>query len=130
MRTIGTPRAAASRLNASSAATPQTSLTRSAPASRAASATAGFVVSTLIGRSGRAARSASMTGATRRISSSTATISWPGRVDSPPTSRRSAPSAAIAVARATAAATGSVPSPARRPSPENESGVTLRIPIT
>ena len=49
-------RSAASRASASSAPTPQTSLIRSAPASRAASATAGLVVSTLIGdvRQGRA----------------------------------------------------------------------------
>ena len=44
-----------------------------------------------------------MTGTTRAISSSAPTTAWPGRVDSPPTSRMSAPSATIARA------------PARRP---------------
>ena len=132
MTTSGTPWSAASRASASSSPTPQTSLMRSAPAARATSAMAGLVVSTLIGVSGRAARIAAMTGTTRARSSSALTATWPGRVDSPPMSRMSAPSATIRRAWATAASTGSPAAGAstRRPSPENESGVTLRMPIT
>ena len=130
MSTSGTPRAAASRGEAVVRATPQTSLMRSAPASRAAAATAGLVVSTLIGTSGRAARTAAMTGTTRADSSPSSTGAWPGRVDSPPTSRRSAPSATIRRAAATAARDRVVgrqrAGRRRRTSP----GVTLRMPIT
>ena len=43
-----------------------------------------------------------MTGTTRAASSATSTGAWPGRVDSPPTSRMSAPSATIRRAAATA----------------------------
>ena len=53
-------------------------------------------------RSGRAARTPSITGTTRSISSSTGTGAAPGRVDSPPTSTRSAPSSARRAACATA----------------------------
>ena len=68
--------------------------------------------------------SRSITGTTRRSSSSSATGSAPGRVDSPPTSRMSAPSAASRSPCSTAAS-------ASRNSPpsENESGVTLTTPM-
>src|SRR5262249_4480781 len=65
------------------------------------------------------------TGPTRRSSSSSETGSWPGRVDSPPTSTIVAPSSIIRRAAA-AAVSGSRWTP---PS-ENESGVTLTMPIT
>ena len=70
-----------------------TSFTMEAPASIAARATSARRVSTLIGVSGDAARKPSITGTTRSISSAGSTGSAPGRVDSPPTSRMSAPSA-------------------------------------
>ena len=64
---------------------------------------------------------------TRAISTSTDTGSrvFDGRVLSPPMSMMSAPSSASDSARRTAASTSSP-----TPSPENESGVTLRMPIT
>src|SRR4051794_28206866 len=85
---------------------------------------AAFVVSTLIGTLVVAARR-STTGITRRSSSSAGTGAAPGRVDSPPTSRRSAPCPASSIPCATAAS-GS----RKRPPSENESGVTLTIPMT
>src|SRR6266550_2197878 len=74
-----------------------------------------------------AAATRSMTGMTRDNSSSAlspgpAQVS--GRVDSPPMSIRSAPSRSICLAWATAV------SRSVTPSPENESGVTLTMPIT
>src|SRR4051812_10655367 len=100
-----------------------TSLTIDAPASSAAPATEDFRVSIEIGTSTSAARRL-MTGTTRSISSFTGTRSEPGRVDSPPTSSRSAPCVASSTPRRTAAS-GSRNSP---PS-ENESGVTFTTPI-
>src|SRR5215204_321230 len=102
----------------------ETSLTTVAPVSSAARATAAFVVSTLIGTLVSAARR-STTGSTRRSSSSAGTGAAPGRVDSPPTSRTSAPCPASAIPCATASS-GS----RKRPPSENESGVTLTIPMT
>src|SRR5437868_6026547 len=67
----------------------------------------------------------STTGTTRRSSSSAGTGAAPGRVDSPPTSRTSAPCSASSIPCATAAS-GS----RKRPPSENESGVTLTIPMT
>ena len=60
-------------------------------------------------RRARAARreTAARTGMTRPISSAASTGAWPGRVDSPPMSRRSAPSSTMRRACSTAAATGS-----------------------
>jgi len=71
-----------------------------------------------------AAARRSITGSTRRSSSSTGTSPAPGRVDSPPTSSRSAPSSTILSACATAA-----PVSACAPPSENESGVTLSTPM-
>ena len=105
--TIGTPRAAASRTMPGSSATPQMSLSRCAPASRAAAATAGLVVSIDSGVAGSAPATARMTGTTRAISSSGSSRAWPGRLEAPPMSSRSAPSSTIRRAWATAAATGS-----------------------
>ena len=103
---------------------PVTSLTMQAPASSAAAATSGLRVSTEMGIVSAAA-SRLITGTTRSRSSSAGTASAPGRVDSPPTSITSAPSAAIARPRS-AAASGS----RYRPPSENESGVTLSTPMT
>src|SRR5579885_60903 len=95
-----------------------------APASRAARATAGFMVSIEIGTLTWEA-SSSITGRTRRSSSASGTGSAPGRVDSPPTSRISAPRAASSSAWRTAAAASR-----NFPPSEKESGVTLTIPMT
>ena len=70
----------------------ETSFTSVAPASSAARATATLVVS-IERRAPPSCASRSITGSTRRSSSSSPTGSAPGRVDSPPTSRMSAPSA-------------------------------------
>ena len=91
-----------------------TSLTSSAPSSRARRATSAFEVSI---ETGTSPASPSSTGTTRRSSSSTETPCDPGRVDSPPTSTIAAPSSTIRRAEA-AAASGSRCTP---PS-ENESG--------
>ena len=94
MATQPTPRPAATGCSA-----PEMSLMRVAPASTAASATAGFTVSTETLTCGERA---SITGTTRRSSSASPTGSAPGRLDSPPTSTRSAPSATMAMPWATA----------------------------
>ena len=103
-----------------------TSLTSPAPAAIAARATAALVVS--IETSGRVGQSLaampSSTGSTRRSSSSATTGCAPGRVDSPPMSRMSAPSATSSRACAIAAR-GS----RNAPPSENESGVTFTTPI-
>ena len=95
-----------------------------APAATAARITAGREVSTEIGIDVERAR-ASTTGTTRAISSATDGGRDPGRVDSPPMSRSSAPCSIIA-SPWSMAAVGSV----YRPPSENESGVTLTIPHT
>ena len=66
-----------------------------------------------------------MTGITRSSSSSRETGSCPGRVDSPPTSIRSAPASTIRRAWATARSRLLC-----RPPSEKESGVTFKMPIT
>ncbi|MCW0466050.1 hypothetical protein NB705_003123 [Xanthomonas sacchari] len=101
-----------------------TSLIMPAPAATAARITSGLKVSTLNG-SAVCAASRSITGITRRSSSSTGTGVAPGRVDSPPMSSTSAPSPARRRPCATAASTL-----AWAPPSENESGVTLTMPIT
>src|SRR3989454_9762434 len=103
---------------------PWTSFTMSARRARALAAISGLYVSIEI-RASVLGRSAFRTGSTRRHSSSAETGSAPGRVDSPPTSRISAPSSARWTACATALA-GS----ANRPPSEKESGVTLTMPLT
>jgi hypothetical protein len=99
------------------------SLIMRAPAAIAARITAALRVS--IETSTPALASASITGAVRLISSSAEIASAPGRVDSPPTSTMSAPSARSCKPCATAAA-GSKNCP---PS-EKLSGVTLTTPIS
>src|SRR4051794_21552099 len=122
MRTTVASRSAHNRAISGSPRRAVTSLTISAPASRAAAATWALEVSTL--RRPPAPDSPWMTGTPRLSSSSGETGSAPGRVDSPPTSRISAPASASSRPCATAAS-GSRYSP---PS-ENESGVTLTTPI-
>src|SRR5438093_1528250 len=102
----------------------ETSFTIVAPASMAAAATSCLRVSIESGASTSPARRL-MTGSTRSISSSAVTGCDPGRVDSPPTSRRSAPSPTMRMPALTAAS-GSK----NRPPSEKESGVTLITPIT
>ena len=95
-----------------------------APRRAASRATAALLVSIEIGAS-ISRVSAFSTGTTRRSSSSSDTGVWPGRVDSPPISMIAAPSDTMVLARSTAA-----PISTCRPPSENESGVTLRIPIS
>ena len=76
---------------AASANPPLTSLIMEAPAITAARAVEALIVSILIGLP--ASASFEITLMTRRSSSAAETLSAPGRVDSPPTSIRSAPSA-------------------------------------
>ncbi|MNI61424.1 hypothetical protein D3C73_1166950 [compost metagenome] len=121
--TTGTPVSAAAS-NAPSWRRPKMSLIIPAPAATAARITSGLKVSMLIGTAVRAA-SCSMTGTTRRSSSSIDTGAAPGRVDSPPMSSRSAPSSTSFRPCATAASVVSWAPPS-----ENESGVTLTIPMT
>ena len=103
---------------------PSTSFTTSAPASIAFAATSAWRVSTERGTEVTAARRV-RTGAILAHSASGETAEAPGRVDSPPTSIRSAPSRTSCSAWATAAS-GS----RNRPPSENESGVTFTTPIT
>src|SRR5579872_71034 len=117
MATHPTPASAATGHRAA-----EMSLTSVAPASMAASATAGFTVSTDTRTWG--ARPAT-TGTTRRSSSSSGTGPAPGRLDSPPTSTTSAPSRTMSRPWARASSTSK-----KRPPSENESGVTLSTPMT
>src|SRR5438093_740526 len=121
-RTSAAPTRAASSASPGPGRRPETSFTSAAPRSSAARATSGLRVSIEIG-SGYDS-SPSSTGSTRSSSSAVDTVSEPGRVDSPPMSRMSAPSSAMAQARAIAAA-GS----RKRPPSKNESGVTLSTPM-
>ena len=112
-----TPRSAAT--GQSSAAT---SLINVAPAATAARATDSWRVSI---ESRTSPASAATTGTTRSSSTSGATGTAPGRVDSPPTSITSAPSAIMARARTSAASSARYLPPS-----EKESGVTFSTPIT
>src|SRR5690606_8841424 len=123
MITYRQPASPTTLVMAGSASPPETSLTTATPASSAAAATAARVVSTLMGTP--AAAKSRITGSTRAISVSASTRSAPGRVDSPPTSTRSAPCSRMRTACATAASRS-----AYRPPSEYESGVTLSTPIT
>ncbi len=93
IRHTGTAAAATTSTIRGSPRSAVTSLTKLAPAASAASATSAFIVSIETGTSVTAAIP-SITGMTRRSSSASATGCAPGRVDSPPTSSRSAPSLA------------------------------------
>ena len=96
---------------------------RSTPASAAASAVDARIVSTEVRIP--SACSAAMTGRTRSASTSAGTRVAPGRVDSAPTSIMSAPSRTSSCAWAIASSAAS-----QRPPSENESSVTLTMPIT
>jgi hypothetical protein len=93
--TSAAPWAAATRAMSASIRRPVASFTMQAPAASAASATPALYVSMDSG-SGTAVRSAASTGTTRASSASAESGGAPGRVDSPPTSSRSAPAAANA----------------------------------
>ena len=120
--TTGAARAATRAAAAGSWRRAVTSLMMRAPASSAAAMVAAWRVSTETGACGARAR---MTGRMRRSSSAGGTGSAPGRVDSPPMSRMSAPAARIASPWSMAA-----PWSRARPSPEKLSGVTLTMPMT
>ena len=94
----------------------------SAPAAAASRITSGLLVSTDTISPSRA--SVFTTGITRASSSSSETSAAPGRVDSPPTSMMSAPSAASFLPQATAASVVACSPPS-----EKESGVTFTIPM-
>ena len=102
---------------------PVTSLTTWAPRSTQLRATSGWRVS--IETSAPSWTSQRTTGSKRRSSSLGTTGVNPGRVDSPPTSTRSAPSASICAAVAIASLGALCVPPS-----EKESGVTLSTPIT
>ena len=123
MRTTAHALSAATCAISSSPCNAVTSLMISAPAATAARATDAFEVSMLIAAPVFAA-SPSMTGSTRRNSSSAVTGAAPGRVDSPPISRISAPSSTRRSPWSTAALAA-----VKFPPSENESGVTLITPM-
>ncbi len=124
MTITGTPASAASEGISESNRRPLISLIMEAPALSARRATSARYVSMETGTPASPAI-ASITGTTRRISSSSVTGSEPGRVDIPPTSMISAPSAVIWCARAMAVFLSR-----NCPPSENESGVTFSIPMT
>ena len=122
MRTRPAPRSATSAAISGSPRSAVTSLTIVAPASSAASATAAFEVSTeIVDPEPGQPRHHRLDPAQLLLDRDRAA---PGRVDSPPTSRMSAPCAASS-RPCEIAASGSRYSP---PS-ENESGVTFTTPI-
>src|SRR5436190_11409335 len=123
MTTYGTPVSPTSAGSSGSAWPPETSLTMRAPADSAAAAVDARIVSMLT--TAPAAASAATTGSIRRRSSSALTRSAPGRVDSPPTSTMSAPSAMRSRPCRTARSVS-----ANSPPSLNESGVTLTTPTT
>ena len=99
------------------------SLTMSTPIASAARITSGLALSSETGQPSFSAPSS--TGSTRRSSSSTLTACAPGRLDSPPMSSMSAPSLSSCSQCASAECTSKCWPPS-----ENESGVTLTMPIT
>lgn len=101
---------------------PVTSLIIDAPRRAQSSATSAWRVSTET--TAPSATRPRTTGTMRSASSFGETGLCPGRVDSPPTSMMSAPSSSIWRPRATAASGSRFLPPS-----ENESGVTLRIPM-
>ena len=123
---MSTRPAPAPRTTAAMAGSPRavTSLTMTAPAVRACSATVALEVSMERAAPPPAAR-ASTTGMSRRSCSAAGTGCEPGRVLSAPRSKMSAPSRASRRA-CSMAAVGS----RNRPPSENESGVTFTTPIT
>ena len=122
---MGALRAASSSAMPLSRWRPQTSLAIVAPLSSAQATTSDFMLSMETGTPSE--RTSASTGCRRRSSMSAETACAPpyGRVDSAPMSIMSAPSAIMRLACASARS-GVINCP---PS-ENESGVTLRTPIT
>src|SRR5215475_3560123 len=125
MTMTGTRCSATTRAMSGSRCSPHTSLTMAAPCPSAQAAISALIVSIETGTP--RATAAGSTGASRSSSCSSDTGTAPpyGLVDSAPMSRMSAPSATSRCACAIAAA-GLI----KRPPSENESGVTLRTPIT
>ena len=123
MTTTAAPLSATTPAIAGSFCNPQTSLTIETPAAMARRAISALYVSIETGAE-TAATSGPISGARRRHSSSSGTGVWPGRVDSAPTSITSAPSSTSLRACACAVSVDS-----KRPPSENESGVTLRMPM-
>src|SRR6187402_2875432 len=121
MRHTSTPASATTPARSGSRRSALTSFTIAAPSATARRATSERDVSIDTGRP----ESASSTGTTRRSSSSCETSSAPGRVDSPPTSTRAAPSASMRLAARVASSADAYDPPS-----EKLSGVTLRIPTT
>src|ERR1700686_3873427 len=107
----------------SASSSPQIELSMSPPARTAARKTSALNVSTEIAAPGARSRTARTTGIRRRSSSSRSIGSCPGRVDSAPMSSMSAPAARCSSACATASSLRGFPSP------ENESGVALMMPM-
>jgi hypothetical protein len=124
MRQTPAPLSTATSSIAASAVRAETSLMIWAPAATASRATAALRVSIETGTFVWRQR-ASITGMTRRSSSAGPTGCEPGRVLSPPTSIRSAPSHARSSPWWMAAAGSKW-----RPPSEKLSGVTLRMPIS
>ena len=107
----------------------RTSLIIPTPASAPANMTFGVLVSRDTSTSNRFLMQV-MAPRTRSISSCSETASAPGRVDSPPTSKKEAPASTI-VSAAWHKASKFRPEPLKSAPPsEKESGVTLRMPIT
>ena len=128
IKQIGTFAAAAAS-RAPSRVSARTSFNKPAPAFAASRINTGVLVSTEMTVSNSAAIRAT-NGNTLSISSFTETGLAPGRVDSPPISRIAAPDATISRARVIALSISRFePRYSVAPS-ENESGVTLMMPIT
>ena len=123
MMQMGQPRCATKPVISGSDSA-ETSLTMSAPASRAAAATLALRVSIDMQTSGIASLTASTAGIALPASSSGSTGEAPGRVDSAPMSIQSAPSSTIRRALSTANSREST-----LESAWNESGVRFRTPI-
>ncbi len=124
IRISGTRWRAATSAIRGSLLSPDTSLTSSANARIASSATLALRVSTEMGIF-RRPRSASRTGKMRSNSSEADVSTDPGRVDSPPMSSRSAPARSIAKACSIA-----LSGCRNLPPSEKLSGVTFNTPIT
>ena len=123
--TYGAPASATTASIRGSASPPLTSLTSAAPASTRRRGHLGAHRVDARPRRPSAASAADHRQHPAQLLRRPATRAAPGRVDSPPTSTRSAPSASSARPCATAASASS-----QRPPSEKESGVTLTTPIT
>ena len=128
IRQMGRPVSAAASI-APSRLSARTSLIRPTPAAAPASITFGVLVSNEISTSKRPWMHA-IAPRTRSISSCSETARAPGRVDSPPISKNEAPATTMDSAAPQRASTLRPELLKRAPPSENESGVTLRMPMT